>query len=341
MKYTAVKDAHIVPKCYLRNFADGKSIAVRIVGSAEKPKLTSIDKAGTRKKYYRRQRSDGTPIDDVEWSLSQGERAAAPVLQEIDARWPLLHVDKAALASLFAVQFVRGPRWMAWRTGTTNELLAEQRAAGVATDSFAEYIHTDTSRLVQMLEMGRKLASVFGSMHWTLMEFSSRVVVTSDHPVVLWPFGVRARRPAPTPPNVGVMECLEIRVPVSPNLAILMTWIDEADDDPNRVHGSRHHAASLNAFTIAEADRQWFHHPRSAAPSADGSLLPLGPQLVNGYGVRMAIASHRREKTAEIVNALIGSSLKNDHFSMVTIGRHGAMAESSHRLSADAENPTG
>jgi hypothetical protein len=327
LSYPEVKNAHIVPRCYLRRFADGGSIALRVVGDAETPKTTSIDKAGTRRTFYRRHRPDGTPIDDVEWSLSQGERAAAWILRDLESRWPLPLEQKAPLACLFAVQLVRGPRWMNWRTEATNEYIEEQRAAGEEVDDFATHIHDDTQRLVQMLEMGRKMASVFGSMHWNLIEFPSPWIVTSDHPVVLWPGGVGARPPAPTPPDVGVMETLEIRIPVTPRHAILMTWSDAADNEPSRLRGSRHHAASLNAFTIAEADRQWFHHPDSAAPSTSGQLLPLSPQLLPGYGAEVAARSSRRQLAGEIVNSLIGKSLRDKDFSMVAVTRHGVPDE--------------
>lgn len=337
MEYPEVKDAHIVPRSYLRNFADGKSISIRIVGKSNVKVDSSIDRAGTRKKYYRRRRPDGATIDDVEWSLSKAEAAAATILRGLETHWPLSPYQKGAVASLFAAQLVRGPRWMKWRTSATNEYLDEQREAGKLPNGFADMILSDTSRLLQMLEMARKLASAFGSTHWTLVEFNSPVIVTSDHPIVLWPLAAGARRPEPTPPSVGIMATLEIRVPVSPRLAILMTWCDLPDDAPNRVRGSRHHAAALNAFTIAEAERQWFHHPDSAAPTTDGLILPLGPQLVPSYGVHTALASRRRAKADAIMQALVGTDgLRTDEFEMVSITTNAPSSTFSHRLSGPA-----
>lgn len=337
MTYPEVKQAHIVPKCYLRNFADGKKIAVRVVGDAAQPKITSIDKAGTRGPYYRRTRPDGTKFHDVEWSLAQGERAAAHVLREIRERWPLTFEDKSRLASFFGAQFVRGPRWMAWRAAATEEFLGEKRAEGVDVEAFGDYIHADTQRLLQMLEVGRKLMSAFGSMHWTLVEFPTRVIVTSDHPIVQWPAGVAARKPAPTPHSVGVMENLEVRVPVAPDLAIVMTWRDLPDDDPNRISGKRQHAANLNAFTIAEADRQWYHHPSSATPTTSGSLMPLAPQLFPGYGIPVAIASRRRERAATIMQALVGVTVEDDLFEIVSI-RRGVVEQRARTVANDGED---
>ena len=75
--------------------------------------------------------------------------------------------------------------------------------------------------------------------------------------------------------DTGVLETLEIRVPVSPRQAILMTWRDDADDADCVVRGRRDHTANLNAFTVAQAERQWFHQPGASTPIASGRLLPF------------------------------------------------------------------
>jgi hypothetical protein len=83
--YPNVKNAHIVPRAYLANWAVDGKIA--------------------------RKRPDGTEIDDIEWTLSEVESNAAPFLGSLDERWLLLGVDKLYLATLFAFQLLRGPRW--------------------------------------------------------------------------------------------------------------------------------------------------------------------------------------------------------------------------------------
>jgi hypothetical protein len=62
----------------LRGFADDDgSIAVRVVGDPV-PKVMSYLNAGTRRRFYQRTRpKDGTTINDIEWSLGQGEAKAA------------------------------------------------------------------------------------------------------------------------------------------------------------------------------------------------------------------------------------------------------------------------
>ena len=111
MAYPKVERAHVVPRCYLKQFAEYDMIGMRLVGETTTRKVISIDDAAVRKQFYRRTRPDGTPIDDIEWSLSHIESAAAPLLQNLGDRWPLSFEAKAILAELFSVQLVRGTRW--------------------------------------------------------------------------------------------------------------------------------------------------------------------------------------------------------------------------------------
>jgi hypothetical protein len=66
---------------------------------------------------------------------------------------------------------------------------------------------------------------------------------------------------------------LEVRVPVSPRLAVLMTW-GNRPDDPEPVEISEQQAVNLNAFTVAGTDEEWFHLPGPAprCPQVTGQL---------------------------------------------------------------------
>lgn len=110
MKYPNVKNAHIVPQAYLQAWAvDGKLGVVQV---QEKKRLElSVENVGTRSHFYRRKRPDGTEIDDIEWTLSEIESNAAPLLKSFAEAWPLSGDDKLKLATLFAFQLLRGPRW--------------------------------------------------------------------------------------------------------------------------------------------------------------------------------------------------------------------------------------
>ena len=130
VEYPSVKKSHIVPRGYLRNFAVDRQVAMRLVGESES-RLVALRDAGTRPRFYRRTRPDGTPIDDVEWSLGHIEDKAAPLLREIEGQWPLSTENRATLAEFFGFQLVRGPGWRAWHTAQVDSSLEELRRKGV------------------------------------------------------------------------------------------------------------------------------------------------------------------------------------------------------------------
>lgn len=254
-EFPVVKSSHVVPRTYLRGFADEHNrIAVRVPGEAE-PHVMNVKNAGTRSKFYARERPDGSEIHDIEWSLSHIEDAAGPVLRSLPGAWPLDRGDRAGkttLAELFAIQLLRGPRWIKWHDEFTRAHIAELRAQGEDEDEVRlldEHLLSKTQTFVKMIDMSRKALTIFASMKWTLLEFPRPWLATSDHPVVTWPRGVSARKPAATPHGGGLLETLECRVPISPRCAILMTWADGPD---TRATARKHDAASLNAFTVAE-----------------------------------------------------------------------------------------
>jgi hypothetical protein len=289
MEYTRVKRSHIVPCGYLVNFAADGMLALRLDGAlAERP--ISVRDAAVRTDFYRRERPDGTKIDDIEWSLSELENATSPILRDIANRWPLVHEDKMKLATLFGVQLVRGPRWKEWHEEETRKFFAEQRRSRtVAAETTTEevlntterHLLGSTARTIRMLGLAPKVATVVSSMHWALIEFRSPLLATSDDPVAVWPLAEWARRPAAAPMNTGLLRTLEIRVPVSSNFAVLMSWLYD-EDTRELIPGTRQHAANLNAFTVAQAGRQAFHKPGTAPPIASGRLLPIAPQLLPG-----------------------------------------------------------
>jgi uncharacterized protein DUF4238 len=297
VRYPSVYRAHIVPAGYLRAFASQNKIAVRKLGAATSS-VKPVEKAGTRPRFYRRTRPSGDKIDDVEWSLSHIEDKAPPILRAIDELWPLDRDAKSVLAELFGYQVVRGPRWADWHNRFVGRLLQELFPDGGDSLHQAErHLLSDTYRMTKMLDLGLRLTSLFGSMHWFLLQFATPLVVTSDHPVVVWPLDVRGRPPRPT--NDGPLNALEVRVPISPTRAVLMTWLNVNDAPGARFRCTRDQARNLNAFTVANADREWFHLPGTTPPIGAGSLLPLSPALINGYGTYAVQVSQRRAQVRE------------------------------------------
>jgi hypothetical protein len=328
-KYPNVKNAHIVPRTYLVNWAIDEKIAVSLMPEGRRLHDQSLDNVGTRRRFYERTRPrSGEKINDVEAMLGEGEAKATPLLRSFADKWPLSTQEKVQLAELFGYQLLRGPRWKAEYEERTQRFVEEYDRTsdtGLPAEKIEEQnalLASDSYRLVSMFTTALTAASVLGSMHWTLVEFATPLLATSDHPVVLWP-GIDSSAPrAVEVAEVGLMECLEIRLPLSPQHGVLMTWADKADDDHVRVVGKREHAVNFNAFVVANADRHWFHLPGRVPPRASGRLLPLSVQVVDAYSAVHAAHSARRRRAAEIVNKWIGTREMTDRdIEVVTMSR--------------------
>jgi hypothetical protein len=326
-KYPEVEHAHVIPQCYLNRFAVRKKINVRYVadGASGTTELKPTREVGVRDRFYSRTRRDGSRIDDIEWSLSRIETVAPNVLRNLPARWPLSWQDKATLAEFFGIQLVRGPRWMGYHRAFTQQYVNDQAVKNVLSGEhaphtyraelnlFADVMNSATPRLIRMLSLGSKVASSFGSMHWTLIEFRTPVVALSDDPIVIWPMGHRTRTPEPTPFDQGVTPALEVRAPISPRHVILMTWADTVDTQTARVQGNRDHASNLNAFTIAQAEREWYYAPGTPRPpvaSGSARLFPLSPALVPDYNATVAANSRRRATITSRIDSTLGEDPK-------------------------------
>lgn len=279
-EYPNVKNAHIVPRTYLQPWTIGGKIGVVQVLESKRLEM-AVENVATRRRFYRRRRPDGTQIDDIEWTLGQIESNATPLLHSFDEAWPFSDQDKLKLAVLFAFQLLRTPRSQEEFKERTrefgNDYEREHPSALTQDELEGQYalLASDTYRLGRMLSHGITGAAVFASMHWALVEFARPLIATSDHPLVLWP-GAESRSPRVEQiTQTGILECVEFRLPLSPNHAVLMTWSDTPDDEHTRVRGTRDHAGNLNAFTVASAERQWFYRPGTSPPIASGNLRPL------------------------------------------------------------------
>jgi hypothetical protein len=329
VEYPVVRHAHVVPKGYLVNFANAeKMLTLRLKGKTLHRQI-SIRDAAVRTDFYKRERPDGTVIYDIEWSLQHLENLTAPILRSIRERWPLARDDKAALAALFAYQTVRGPRWKDWHEEFVQERIAEYRSAlgagsqpdptiGEQIDATERHLLTSTYRHTKMMKIAPKVASLIGSMHWMLLEFSDPCIATSDHPVVAWHVGERTRSAVePTPLGQGFSDSLEVRIPVSARHAIVATWRDERDAAP--IAGAPDHAANINALTVANADRQWFHHPDGTPPLLTESLVPIAPMFALGYSAREAASSRRRGEINRRLAPRIGDDSLEQSFELVFV----------------------
>jgi hypothetical protein len=87
VEYSNVKNAHIVPRTYLEAWAKDGKIGVHLVRE-KRSLILPVENVGTRRRFYRRRRPDGTPIDDIEWSLGHGEAMATPAFERLKRPGP-------------------------------------------------------------------------------------------------------------------------------------------------------------------------------------------------------------------------------------------------------------
>jgi hypothetical protein len=316
--YPRVKNAHIIPAVYQRNFADGQQVAVHFV-DRDTCEIRNVKTAGTRRAYYRRTRPDGSEIDDIEASLSVLEGGMRPVFDEIRAGESLTLERKSVLAQFFGMQMARGPAFFSDRTELMSDIVNQLsvtdiqpkalEAAGddvfVVRQQVLETQLSTTTQFVTMLSVGVKLAAVLGSMRWHLLRFDGPVLAYSDHPVVVWPADERLVEPFDRP-RLGPLSAVEVRVPLAPDLAVLMTWSD-IPDTPTPLTAAARFAGELNAFVVAQADLQWMHHPGAEPPVPPGFFGPMSRSFEVGYSALSLAKSQRRAFAAGFIERTRGS----------------------------------
>jgi hypothetical protein len=301
-----VDNGHIVPRTYQRAWeGEGRQVAVHTAG---KPgcEFKSTKLAGVRGPYYRRTRPrHGTQTDDIEASLAHVENKATPALRQVIAGERLTEERKAALAQLFGVQMMRGPAFFARHEEIQRSVLEEAKASDLKPRHLAavggdvdlarrqviEVLLDPTNRFMTMLSFASKVAGILSLMRWHVLRFNGPLLAYSDHPVVLWPMNVERTRPF-RQPILGPLTMLEIRVPIASDVAILMNWIDRSDE--TGIPMKRRAAGELNAFTVAQADKEWMHQPGSEPEIADDIFSPLSRLVDASYDRAAAKRSARR-----------------------------------------------
>jgi hypothetical protein len=316
---------------YQRAWAnDQRKVAVHAQG--EPCRERSTKRVGTRGPYYRRWRPSGTQIDDIEKSLSVIEDKAALPLRELIAGRELEPERKGIVAQFLAVQMMRGPAFFAQREeilrptleGLQVEHFTPQGLAMADGDIdvarkkvIAAYLDP-TERFLTMLTYAIKIASVLGLMRWQILRFPPSALAYSDHPVVLWPLKIPVSRPFQRQ-QLGPLETLEIRVPIGPDTAILMNWLDLSDEV--NIHAPAIAAAELNAFTISQAESEWMHTSGAEPPVATGTFRPLTRLIDPSYSEQTVRRSARHARAAQFVEKARDRRFVNDVEVLVEVVR--------------------
>lgn len=230
---------------------------------------------------------------------------------------------KGIVAQFFAVQMFRGPAFFEQREETLRPSLealeaehfkpeALARSGGdlrVARQKVIDAYLDPTQRSLAMLSYAMKVASVLGLMRWQILRFAGPELAYSDHPIVLWPLKLPSSRPFRRQ-ELGPVETFEIRVPIAPDAAVLMNWIDL--DDEVGIQMSSAAAAEMNAFTVAQAEKEWMHQIGQEPEIPKGVFRPLSRLIDPSYSKQTVTASLRHALAAKFVKGIQGRKFVNE-----------------------------
>lgn len=225
---------------------------------------------------------------------------------------------------------VRGPVFFSTVEGISSELIRE----GVQSETVSPEILAQSGgdiqavreralaalwmqRFQDMLGRAQKASSILACMRWRVLRFAAPVVAYSDQPVVLWPIGKPLIDARPQQPTLGPLSALEIRVPLSSHLILLMTW-DDISDIEVPLNAPPHYASETNALVIAQAHKQWMHRPGAEPPIARHRLRPIAEAL-EPYDHTVVWRSRRRQLAQKEFERVDGRTVVNTVKMITTI----------------------
>lgn len=310
---------HIASACYLRPWAGEEGNLRRVLVGQLKSEPKRPEKAGFRRRLF----GNAAVSKAAERRMTVYESEGIDALRRIDANWPLDLPTKATIGALVAVHMVRNPAVLE----ATSQLLSRQIIDKLpqyerefSSDKVSELIRSLTSnefRVSHMLETIPKTASLVASMHWTLLDFEGPLLATGDQPVTAVPLlGDNGRAKVAPMPSTGYVATTELRIALSPNRALLLTWMNDEDTE-RPLLSDDDVAVELNRAVVAQADREWFHHPdrRPVRITADDfdleSCRAISHGLIPGYSVEAAAVSSRRNHTGELLAGMIDNNVLN------------------------------
>lgn len=271
---------HVVPRGYLRGFADDHGM-LRREGTVN---LVPVAHAAVVKNAYVVTLKDGTVTDAVERSLSTLETKVLPILRELPDHWPLARPDRVQVAEYLAVQMSRTPDSL-----RHHGRLVAKAVHGTPHEADAGL---DSLRMRAMYAIKDHTMTLLTAMQWTLVEFKAAQLSTSDHPVAIFPLNQAelSNDLGALPDNVG-----EVWFPVSRRRLLVLAWRDQGDT-PAVKRGMRRVAEAVNSAIRDQAEGGWYWHPSLEHPPLPSSGQPrsIGELMFAEYGPKRIHASRHR-----------------------------------------------
>jgi hypothetical protein len=287
---------HLLPRSYLRRFADTTGRVTVVRRDLKASFTTSIERAARERDFYTVETEHG-PSTGVEGMLGRIEEPAAGATTRIlDGHFPPSQDDRVAIALFIALQFTRGrdhrhayemmadALFKASMEEVTEAGVRDQLRAALGRDPTEDEVasafelvtdpgsyriapHQNES-IGAMLEHLEVLAPYLLARTWQLVRFRRPVLLTSDCPVVLWtrPERTTALR------GVGLATADNVRFPLDPRHALVLvkdTTVRDAIRDVNDEH-----SGELNLGTAARAYEWIYHHPEQKPLDGLAEFLP-------------------------------------------------------------------
>ena len=303
---------HVVTKAYLQGWAlDG---LLQPVGVAHGPqKLKHPAGVGWDLEWWGA--GDKVLNRVCEESCQKLETVLPQALAAAQSSWPLELSDRAVLAQFLALHVLRSRAFPDWLDAIRAQSLAGLRERFPSEQQYREFARvmgSDRERGKKLISLINKLGTVFGSMHWTLLRFDEPLLVTGDQPVSPVPLLAPGQvQEVAAIPDTGWLDTCEIRCPLTPRLALLMTWWSGPETDP--LDGMWAHAVNLNTATTVQAVKQSFRYPGRLPALAPEVFAVPQPQVLSaistgllpGYTNETARTSNRREIAIKNVRQLV------------------------------------
>jgi hypothetical protein len=273
---------------------------------------------------------DGAGARDASWeiAMSRLETTAIPVLRRIPD-WPLSPQDRTTITEYLALLALRSPAFRAWHIEQSSALVHADRRAGKYSElteeewAYAEQYFTGQEfRTRTMARMLSRVSSILGSMHWALLRFSSPRVCISDQPLVCVPLiQPEEARKIQVLPAGGFANVMEVRAPVDPRHALLLSWHDD-EDETKAITGDREMLRDLNFSIVEQAEKHWCHQPGVTPPHAARWSLPLSMRVIAGYAAPVVEGSTRRRLALQSVNEMIADGKLSSVMKIAGVRRH-------------------
>jgi hypothetical protein len=215
-------------------------------------------------------KDDPTLNEDCEIAPRYLEDKVPRLLKEVEDLWPYSPADRALVAQFIALHVIRSDAGRDRVMEAREAALTQLRTAAddpALVECVAATVSTDRSLAQRLYGQVNKFASIFASMHWTLLHFDEPWLITSDQPVCPVPLlhqGETAQIDGSA--GKGWIDMIEVRFPLGPRHALLATWVGPEHAEA-AIPGSWQDAVNLNAASRAQARRQRFYDPRCSPPS--------------------------------------------------------------------------